>query len=311
MDLLEFMKYQFPKEFPLRYAIVVDYSLDIGDEYLVEQVKNKELLFNQLIHALQTIPINENFINGLNAEILKTKYLNIGVASIPRLNPPNNWGEESAKMVRKILPDTEQEIIKLSSIFGLHLVSYKGIGEIPVFYKSYLENSKKNTAFRETTLGIESLGIILNDYFKLYSDLMDGEIGEEGLFEFRTLDERSYYLNIPNAEIWARMEKGLFNGISPALYNTHFNGKQKNMPRENEQTKGNQKIGVMVCRSWASLFVEEISSLYHNANFCRNCGKVLPKTAHSRKFCLNTDCIRERNRLKKRKSQKSLKSVNY
>ena len=114
--------------------------------------------------------------------------------------------------------------------------------------------------------------------------------------------EKASHITSYQSDLWKMLDKSSSSGsIPPARLSQSRIKEIKNLKEKNDYT---QRISITVCKSWESLFVEEITTLYKMFRFCNNCGKALP-FGYKGSYCPDTKdnekCIKERARIRSRK----------
>lgn len=308
------MKY-LPEKFPIRYAVHVD-EQDVRSSCFNEP-EILSSLWQQLIESLIRNPISEDH-DALYYSFSQVRiYDAFGnkIANIAKLNPGRDWHTELGSSFKKLLPGCTVEYNEvLSSCFYLKLYSYKGMAEMPIFWKMINSANKKevfDNYYAYSVYGfyegdekkrnnfIESFSNELSEY---YSD-----IGyHTNIWEKYRIDSERFkgvsYIDIPYSNIWEKLD---YAKEELYRYGTTISDPKIEKGDLVINADSNQnKITVAITNDIWPLLKEEIFAFHRVSNFCNSCGKILP-FQYKGKYCpnipKNKDCIRKRARIRKKK----------
>lgn len=268
------MERYLPNTFPLRYAIVLDGA---GDNE--EDDEKDRALRAQLYTYLQRTPLVATDLR-LNFSGFEIRTSNVAVASLTRLGASKEWHESTSRVVQELFPEG-QLTTSTGIAFLLGLYSYRGALEIPAFYR--MINAKDSFEKQEKIIGREghrSAVSIENRLLRLYRSILNGEIDEATLWSVKQEKPETLHINAPISDLWQLLDndQSLEGSLPPKPVN---NGLElPNQPGTNEG-----RIPVAVCRTWDSLFLEELWQLHRHLNYCNNCGHALERTTRKTAFC--------------------------
>ncbi len=298
-----------PDRFPIRYAIIVnDHRKDSETENYFDEV-TYNILWDKFVTLLQNEPLTlDNLFLPYQSVIYNFKKNQL--SQISELKPAKDWAENLEKKLMESIKEGEFTI-RNGVGFELGLYSYQGTYNTPLFWQMYI--NREDDKVMGEKLGLYFWGGLYNhkkfgeEIYRQYEQIMKGNIN---IYEkLRTSSNSDVFnLTIPNSNLWTALDQHQNDGFIPT-------GAEEYEIDETQIKKSGlknrpKKISVVVARSLAALFHEEMLALYRVSAFCNNCGKALP-FGHSKKYCPDTlenkDCVRERNRKRAKKhSQKSL-----
>lgn len=260
-----------------------------------------EVLFKQFIEYLQKHGLKRSDLSIAYAYII-VKQFDKEYDSIVKLGA----GLAEEQKLVKAMKEFDPEIVDKSGIFlayDLALISYEARSEIPMFW--YIYQHQKEVDHLRADLGYDSNYGSEGFMHSVYEDLMSGKMTEADLWRLRSVERPSLTVSTPYSDIWKQVdERHDLNGIMP-LGCRGSKKLQLMTTLEDTEKKYKEKINVLVCQSWHSLFLEELAVLYNKANFCNNCGKPLPFQGYRGEYCPpakeNEACMKERARKRKKR----------
>jgi len=290
-----------PDKFPIRYALIIrnlaDWDMDAS---LMGQERQRELLYKQLVIDLQQNPVTKERLTTQTISIIVT-LLGIEIINLMMINKDEKEIKLFIKNVKDLLPNAEFEPPRFDDfIFRLSLYSYCGNYEIPALIRAY--NKRDDLDYLYEKLELEDRPKIINVFYDIYQKMIKGNLRDWELYEHLNKYERPIYINSPYSELWKLLDSGALDGLIHTGY--LFENKIIKSLKEKQYK---QKIPIAICRSWESLFAEEISALYKMFRFCHNCGKALPFD-YQGNYCPDTkenqQCMRERAKIRAQKKRK-------
>jgi len=298
---------QLPEVFPLRYAMVIVAGNDeeFDDRPLLPDPKI-EMLFRQYVLKLQKEPIKKRLLRPASY-FVKASFADIDVGYLAKLADNNEsgsmdgWLSETSKSFEKMLPGVVVQSSGWGFFLNTSLYSYSGACEIPSFIKFWKEtekigfdNARKQFCFNSSMYGF---------FYNKYRQILNDEISSWELYQILAKYRQPIRIEAPYSELWKFLDSGKNKGIiTPNIHLAENKSVLESLP---SQTKNyDDKIEIVICRSWEELFAEELSAFYKTLKRCRNCNKPLPFN-YKGNYCPDTpenkNCVKERNR--KRKSQ--------
>lgn len=265
-----------PDKFPIRYALILG--------QLNEQNED-ELLFNQYLSLLGKKPLDYSLFCA--DEISATfKIYNRDAFTITKIREGEDdysvWADSIKDRLKEVIPSIEIKTFGGGYAFRVGMYSYKKSAEIPAFAQF------KSTSWCGP------------DFNKIFNKIKEGKCDSFHLYQELGTYLKGIRQDLPYSNIWKCLDEN--KQLGGFLYDSFDLDNKvifKNIPKDEE---ANQKIPVMICRSWEELFAEELFALYKMFNYCNNCGKALPFN-YSGRYCPdaseNIDCVRERARKRK------------
>lgn len=294
-----------PNKFPTRYALIAQ-NLEIEEleDFRLKnvQIAKTEGLFNQFISKLQKESLSRDILLNEYSSV-QFYHFNTEIADIAKLGSSTEWIDTLEKEFLKILPQVDMSATFRGKAFSVGLYSYQGNTEIPAFIRAH--NAVGNQKLQEG-FGFISRGDLL--FFRgTYQRICTNKISDWQLYQLLNEYERPIYITSNQSSIWKALDKGILNGTTPP--DNIFYLKNPIMKKIKDQSF-KEKINIMVCRNWQSLFAEEIRTLYKMFCFCNNCDKPLPLN-YKGSYCLeNQECKKERARKRSKKRNVTKKQSN-
>lgn len=294
-----------PDKFPIRYALLVKPREEYEDfddlDFVTGELKEREVLFRQLLLTLQQKPLSKEMLL-IQQTSIKFSLLGVEIMNIAKIGKDPEWIELVKKKIKDILPGAEVKSWAFGEAFTLGLYSYKGNYEIPTFIRAYNYNTKNDFDSLYGKFGHFMSRSNINFFYNTYKKVSEGEIDEWELYKLLNQYEKPLHITSYQSDLWKMLDEGTLGGIIRPEHLHQFKTKEiKNLIEKNNYT---QKIPITVCKNWESLFAEEIISLYKMFRFCNNCGKALPFN-YKGSYCPDTKenqlCIKERARIRSRK----------
>lgn len=292
---------QLPEIFPIRYAMVVETGNDeeLNDRSLLPDPKI-EMLFRQYILKLQKEPLTRKNIRP-QADYLKATFFDVDVAYIAKLEAENDWTQKATDSLKSILPEILINHTGTGFFIETSLYSYRGAYEIPSFikFKKETDNSNFDNIRRQYTINSSMYGYFYNKY----KEILEDKISSWELYQILAKYKQPIRIEAPYSELWKFLDSRGSDGIiTPNIHRSENKESLSLLPIQTNDI--NQRIEIVICRSWEELFAEELSAFYKTLKRCKNCNKPLPFN-YKGNYCPdlpeNNNCIKERNR--KRKSQ--------
>lgn len=292
---------QLPDIFPVRYAMIIATGNDeeLNDRPLLPDPKI-EMLFRQYILKLQKEPLTKQNIRP-QADYIKATFFDIDVAYIAKLEAEKDWVQKTTEALKSILPEITINHTGTGFFIETSLYSYSGAYEIPSFitFKKETEKTSFDVVRKKYSLNSSMYGYFYNKY----KEILEDKISSWELYQILAKYKQPIRIEAPYSELWKFLDKRGNEGILTSnIYRAENKKLLTLLPLGNN--KINQKIEIVICRSWEELFAEELSAFYKTLKRCKNCNKPLPFN-YKGNYCPdlpeNNNCIKERNR--KRKSQ--------
>lgn len=299
------IKKNLPDKFPIRHALLVQVNEECDTldnlDFLIREQKEKEVLFRQLLLILQQEPLSKEMLS-IGQSSIKLDLLGIEIINIAKIGRDTEWFKLVEKRIKEILPDTEVKSWAVGEAFILGLYNYAGNCEIPAFIRAHYYISENDFASIRAKFGHSISKDEINFFYNTYEKVRTGKIDDFELYKLFNQYEKPLYITSYQSDLWKMLDKSSSSGsIPPArLYQSKME-EIKNLIEKNNYT---QKISITVCKSWESLFAEEIMTLYKMFRFCNNCGKALP-FGYKGSYCPNTkinkECVKARARIRSQK----------
>lgn len=298
---------QFPYYFPIRYAIIVEGGSKkiLECDILEEESLSEKIIFKQLLSFLQTKPLDKN---SLCIPRVSATFSIMGMKlfELSKLQNEINWkwADYIEKAMGSVFMDIKIESKGMGGV-GLGFYSYRGASELPAFWTFRKKGEESTSGRRPRRFRSYDYG----DYAGIYSKLAEGKMTGLEFYKISSKHRKPISITIPYSPVWEFLDENRkFEGFIPPIDDDLQKEElAQELPEKFEKEKKNGlKIDVLVCRSLEDLFVEEITTLYKMFFHCNNCGKPLPFN-YKGKYCPespeNEKCIRERAKIRKRKSQ--------
>lgn len=297
------MKY-LPTTFPIRYVITVtDHTENKKNSGYFNDMR-KKVLWDQLITFLQKTPLEPEDLS-LGFTSINYSYKDAQLCHIPMLGRDRDWAKKaSAKLMEEMPEGTFSD--GWGSAFNLGLIAYKGMMELPLFWKTY--TSASDPISKRSEIDLRPWGHYnLNkeqaeNVYKFYKGF--SQIDYWDYEKKRSTDKiKVYNLLIPYSKLWAMLDgdRSKFKGCIPPMTEFDVAGIEKIDLQDKPEY-----IQVTVVKNLPDLFWEEVSALYKIASFCNNCGRILPFTGKNQ-YCSkedNEECHKDRARKRARKRRK-------
>lgn len=303
-----------PHKFPIRYALLVrprEENDDFDDfDFVTGVIKEREVLFRQLILSLQQKPLSKEMLL-IQQTSIKFSILGVEIMNIAKIGKDPDWLESTKNKIKDILPNAEAKSWAFGEAFTLGLYSYRGNCEIPAFIRAYSYNSKDDFDSLYAKFGHYIAKSSINFFHDTYKKISEGKINEWELYKSLNQYEKPLHITSYQSDLWKMLDKGTLDGTISPEHLCQFETKEiKNLTENNNYT---QKIPITVFKKWESLFAEEIIALYKMFRFCNNCGKALPfdyKGSYCPDTKENRKCVKKRARIRSRKRNITKKQSN-
>ncbi len=289
---------ELPNRFPIRYAIIVqEHQRKRDNEYFSDA--HRQVLWEQLLRLLQNKPLSLSDLT-VSYQYVGYSYGDTKLCHIPVLNAEKGWRESAEKLLSQIV-----QVGTFSSssgqAFRLGLISYRGMGEQPLFWKIYAARKKGDA--EASLLGLFSEGYMTNvkEYgevlYKKYRELMDGEDSKK-----LSNDSDILQITVPYSNLWKNLDAGKNDGYIPTDAEKANVSEQKTNTSKHRSDP--EKIKIILAKNLDALLTEEMRALRNMARSCNNCDKALPFN-YQGKYCRdlpeNRECLKERARLRARR----------
>jgi hypothetical protein len=287
-----------PANFPIRYAIVLSHGSKKHKDDL--DVSKSKSLWSQFVDFLKQNPLEPTDLSIGYVTVTYSDKYNNKLCEIPLLRGERDWSKKLLDLLTNNIPEGRFSE-GFGTYFHLTLFSYQGMMEAPIFSRILHGKNEEeiSKSLRLKSFGYYSVEGLRKTVQIKYDKVMSGN---SGFWQnFRLLNEPPvFYIQVPYSKLWEAIDRGKLQGV--ASYNEIDEGIYKDLKEEVEETF----ITIAIAKDLDALITEEIIAIYKSSNFCRMCGKVLP-IGYKGIFCPdtkeNTDCVKKRARIRKKKSK--------